>query len=200
MMSTLGIDFDLSDLGTAGSASHCRGLGCPLLGFNLFELARRVDLQLRGGMRQLGLLAWLGLVVPGLVACQSTPSGPVRKIVMQQSWQLGSGDFVAGYAITGGLGDITVDLNHNELRAPFQGKVELAAQGFQCIYYSTPEIPAYLFRYCGVKHPRPGSIAQGQRMGQGDLVHFATLRRMPDGTWAVVEPSSQVLEKTLVAP
>jgi len=147
-----------------------------------------------------GYLSVLGCILPGLVACQKTPPPSVRKIVLQQSWQLGSGDLVAGYLITGGLGDITVDLNHHKLLAPFQGKVELAAQGFQCIYYSTPEIPAYLFRYCGVKNPHIGAITPGQPMGRGDQVHFATLRRMPDGTWAIVEPSSQVLEKTLVSP
>jgi hypothetical protein len=121
----------------------------------------------------------------------------MRKIAVQQSWELQPGDTVAGHLITGGLGDISVKLNHPRLRAPFSGEVSLAAEGAQCIYFSTPDIPAYLFRYCGVRQPRLGRVDSGQMMGKGDQIHFTTLRRQPDGTWAVVEPSSQVLEKTL---
>jgi len=82
---------------------------------------------IRLGLMRFGYLSVLGCILPGLVACQKTPPPSVRKIVLQQSWQLGSGDLVAGYLITGWLGDITVDLNHHKLLAPFQGKVELAA-------------------------------------------------------------------------
>jgi hypothetical protein len=142
-----------------------------------------------------GLGATLLLLL--LTACRQAPSGPVRKIVLQQSWQLNSGDFVAGHLITGGLGDITVAIKNSKLRAPFTGIVELAAEGTRCIYFSTPEIPAYLFRYCGVDNPQIGAVTSGQMMGRGDQIHFATLRRQPDGTWAIVEPSNQVLEQTL---
>lgn len=132
--------------------------------------------------------------------CQQFPTGPTRKIVVQQSWELNAGDLVSGHLIVGGLGDITVDLHHSPLRAPFEGEVELAADGPQCIYFSTPDIPAYLFRYCGVKGPKTGTLAPGEVMGRGQQIHFATLRRQPDGTWAIVEPSNQVLEKTLRSP
>ena len=159
----------------------------------------------RGGARKY----WVrrGFLVPLLgalwmtgTACQQAPAGPTRKIVLQQTWELNSGDLVSGHLITGGLGDITVNLNHASIRAPFAGKAELAAEGAQCIYFSTPDIPAYLFRYCGVKNPKVGPLSPGEVMGRGRQIHFATLRRQPDGTWAIVEPSNQVLEKTLSAP
>ncbi len=163
----------------------------------------RTLLQLSRGGARLGnvfLGPLLGAVLISSTGCQQAPAGPARKIVLQQSWELNSGDFVSGHLITGGLGDLTVNLNHGSLRAPFAGKVELAAEGPLCIYFSTPDIPAYLFRYCGVKNPKLGPLSPGEVMGGGQHIHFATLRRQPDGTWAIVEPSNQVLEKTLIGP
>jgi hypothetical protein len=130
--------------------------------------------------------------------------GPVvtapRQIVLQQSWEIESGDRVAGQLVTGSLGDISVQLAGTRLRAPFDGQVELAAKGFQCIYFSSPEVPAYLFRYCGVHRPRLGPLRTGEVMGRGRQIHFATLRRQPDGAWAIVEPSDRVLERSLNQP
>ena len=144
----------------------------------------------------LGPLLWT--VLFSLSACKNAAPGPVRKIVLQQTWELKSGDFISGHLITGGLGDITVDLGHAKLRAPYPGKVELAADGADCVYFSTPHIPAYLFRYCGIKHPHLGTVNSGQTLGHGHQIHFATLRRQPEGTWAIVEPSHHVLEKSLL--
>ncbi|MGB3200161.1 MAG: hypothetical protein WBA99_04620 [Nodosilinea sp.] len=142
----------------------------------------------------------MGLLVASPIGCLSlTPVVP-RQIVLKQSWEIESGDRVAGQVVTGSLGDISVQLRGTRLRAPFAGQVELAAKGFHCIYFSTPEIPAYLFRYCGVRQPRLGLVPAGAVMGHGQQIHFATLRRQPDGAWAIVEPSDRVLEQSLTQP
>lgn len=142
-----------------------------------------------------GLAGWLSLA-----SCSPVPAPNPREIVLQQSWELESGDIVAGHLVAASLGDISIYLGGDALRAPFSGEIEQAAQGAHCIYFSTPEIPAYLFRFCGLNRPHLGPITFGHTIGSGDYVHFATLRRQPDGTWAIVEPSQQVLEKALEPP
>jgi hypothetical protein len=135
-----------------------------------------------------------------LVGCTGPQSATPRNIVLHQSWELESGDRVAGHLVMGSLGDVSIRVIGARLVAPFAGQVERAAKGASCIYFSTPEVPAYLFRYCGVRRPQLGWRQAGQPMGQGQLIHFATLRRQPDGTWAIVEPSDRVLEQSLGSP
>ncbi|WP_199312033.1 hypothetical protein [Phormidium tenue] len=154
----------------------------------------------RRSLSRLALGLGLGMLLLGLGGCDRlTPTVP-RQIVLKQTWEIESGDRVAGQLVTGSLGDISIRLEGARLRAPFTGQVELAAQGFNCIYFSTPEVPAYLFRYCGVSHPHLGPIEAGTVMGRGRYIHFATLRRQPDGSWAMVEPSDRVLERSLNRP
>ncbi|WP_026072652.1 hypothetical protein [Nodosilinea nodulosa] len=149
---------------------------------------------------QLILGLGLGLLLATLGGCRSlTPVVP-RQIVLKQAWEIESGDRVAGQLITGSLGDVSVQLQGTRLRAPFAGQIELAARGFHCIYFSTAEVPAYLFRYCGVRRPRLGQVEAGEAMGRGSQIQFATLRSQPDGTWAIVEPSDRVLERSLNQP
>lgn len=141
-----------------------------------------------------------GLLLASLSSCRNLASVTPRQIVLKQSWAIESGDRVAGQLVTGSLGDISVRLRGTRLRAPFGGQIELASKGFHCIYFSTPDVPAYLFRYCGVRQPRLGLIQAGEVMGRGQQIHFATLRRQPDGAWAIVEPSDRVLEQSLNRP
>jgi hypothetical protein len=142
----------------------------------------------------------LGTLLVGLGGCSQLPPELPRQIVLKQSWELESGDRVGGHLVTGSLGDISVQLRGTRLHAPFTGQVERASKGFHCIYFSSPEVPAYLFRYCGVRRPRLGVLQAGEVMGRGNQIHFATLRRQPDGAWAIVEPSDSVLEQTLNQP
>ncbi len=150
-------------------------------------------------LSRLALGLGLGILLSLSGCSRLTPTVP-RQIVLKQTWEIESGDRVAGQLVTGSLGDISLRLQGARLRAPFTGQVELAAKGFNCIYFSTPEVPAYLFRYCGVSHPHLGSIEAGAVMGRGRYIHFATLRRQPDGSWAMVEPSDRVLERSLNRP
>lgn len=132
-----------------------------------------------------------------LIGCQSQSVVPTRQVAIQQGWELETGDLVAGHLVTASLGDISIRLNGDAVRAPFSGEVELAADAPECVYFSSPEVPAYLFRFCGLRRPKLGPIDLGAVMGSSQIVHFATLRQQPDGTWAIVEPSSHVLERAL---
>jgi hypothetical protein len=131
-----------------------------------------------------------------LTGCQP-PSQPAPRVLnLQQQWELEPGDTIAGHLITGGLGDISIDLQGQRLYAPFAGDLEPTPQP-QCVIYSTPEVPAYLFRFCGLRHPRLGTLKAGQVIGSGRYLQFATLRRQPEGTWIIVEPSTGILEQAL---
>ena len=131
-----------------------------------------------------------------LSSCQSRSVPPQRVINIQQQWELEPGDLIADQLVVGSLGDISVQLKRQPLRSPFPGKVEPSTFD-QCIIYSTPEVPAYLFRFCGLQRPKLGSVRAGQVIGRGSHVQFATLRRQPDGTWIIVEPSTGVLERAI---
>ena len=120
---------------------------------------------------------------------------PTRTISLSQQWSLQPGDTVADFTIVGGLGDISVAVGGKSIRVPFDGEIQQNQSG--CILYSTDAVPAYLFRLCGVKNPRLGKLKQGEVIGSVDYLQFATLRRQPNGTWAFVETSKDILEKLL---
>jgi len=142
----------------------------------------------------LALLAWLS-------GCQTTSTAPpARHVVLQQQWELDRGDRVAGYLVSASLGDVSIELGGDSVHAPFDGEVAPAADQPSCIYFSSSDVPAYLFRFCGLRHLHLGAVRHGDTMGSGNVVHFATLRRHPDGTWAIVEPSTNILERSLQAP
>ena len=139
---------------------------------------------------------WILLVGFILSSCQSHAVPPQRVINIQQQWELEPGDKIGDQLVVGSLGDISIHLKQQPLRAPFQGKVEPSTID-QCVIYSTPEVPAYLFRFCGLRQPRFGPVKAKQSIGRGSHIQFATLRRQPDGTWIIVEPSTGVLERAI---
>jgi hypothetical protein len=129
-------------------------------------------------------------------SCTSTAfTEPVRTIQLQQTWQLKVGDTIGGHRVVAGLGDISINLQGDAVYAPFNGRVQPTEQG--CVLFSSPEIPAYLFRLCGLNHPRLGELQQGEAIGSGDYLHFATLRKEQEGTWSMVEPARDILERVL---
>ncbi len=132
-----------------------------------------------------------------LASCQSgAPQAQPRSLPVQQNWELQRGQTVAGHQVVAGLGDVTVSLDGGAAYAPFPGKVDaIAEEG--CVVYSSPEVPAYLFRLCGLRRPRFGTLKAGQKIGSGQYLHFAALRRQPDGTWVIVEPALEILEQML---
>ncbi|MEM6835536.1 MAG: hypothetical protein AAF609_01670 [Cyanobacteria bacterium P01_C01_bin.120] len=141
------------------------------------------------------IISCLGLLSLG--ACSlSSPEVPPRQIPLQQDWQLKPGSEIGGFQVIGSLGDISIDLNGSTVKAPFDGELQ-PTDGESCVAYTSPEVPAYLFRLCGVTRPRLGAVEAGQVIARSDVLQFAAMRRQPDGTWAIVEPATEILEKTL---
>ncbi len=131
-----------------------------------------------------------------LLGCnQVSDTDNTIKLQVYQKWQLQPGDVVKGHTVVAGLGDISIALNGQSVVAPFDGRAQKDQHA--CLIFSTPDVPAYLFRLCGLSDLKLGDRRQGEPLGSGAMVHFATLRKQPDGTWAIVEPSKSMLEKIL---
>lgn len=142
-------------------------------------------------LKNLGL--WLGLASFSVSCGRPMPAS--RNLNLHQSWSLPIGTEIAGYAVSGGLGDISLDLGGDTIRMPFNGTVEPTESN--CVIVSSDEVPAYLVRLCGLSQIRFGARQQGQTIGRARHLVFAMLRREPDGTWAMVEPSTTFIEQLL---
>ncbi|HIK46083.1 MAG TPA: hypothetical protein IGR64_14550 [Leptolyngbyaceae cyanobacterium M65_K2018_010] len=153
------------------------------------------------GLRRKRVWVWslaLG-ILSGVVGC-SNPRGtlPPRNVNLYQEWSLQPGDKLAGYLVQSGLGDVAIDLKGNRVFMPFDGQVQSSAgQADWCVIVSSPDVPAYLFRLCGLKQPKLGDLNQGDSIGRGDVIAFATMRRQADGTWAMVEPAKELIAQFL---
>lgn len=134
----------------------------------------------------------------GLSACTpfASPTVAARTLNVQQTWQMQPGSQVANYRIVASLGDVSIDLGGDRIYAPFDGLLQPQAES-DCLIFSSPEVPSYLFRLCGVENAKLGDVAQGDVLGTVRLLHFATLRKQPDGRWALVEPARDLLENLL---
>ena len=136
----------------------------------------------------------LGGLLSLLVACQSGTPTP-RSITIQQTWELQVGNRVGDYRISSGLGDITLDLGGDPVKMPFTGKTQ--PMDDHCIAVTSPEVPAYLFRLCGISRPNLGQRSQGHTIGRAERLVFAAFRKEPDGTWALIEPVTELIEQFL---
>ena len=116
-------------------------------------------------------------------------------VQLYQTWELQPGDTVAGYAVMGGLGDLSIALKGNTIYAPYEGRVQPNQQG--CVMFSSADVPNYLLRLCGVKNPNFGLRKGGEAIATADALQFALLNKRPDGLWALVEPSKKILEQML---
>lgn len=148
------------------------------------------------------LVVTLGVVLAGcsvaptlIPAIGPKPAEPARSIQIQQTWQLQAGDTVGPYKIAAGLGDISIALEGGQVYAPFDGRVQPNVR--DCVLFSSPDVPAYLFRLCGLEQTKLGQVKQGDTIGSGKYLYFAALRKLPEGTWTIVEPSKTMLEKLL---
>ncbi|MEP1078294.1 hypothetical protein NDI52_23095 [Leptolyngbya sp. PL-A3] len=138
-------------------------------------------------------LVGLALLLGG---CTNSGTVSVRTVPIQQNWELQPGKQIAGYRVASGLGDISIEVKGEPVYAPFDGLLQPNdIEG--CYVYTSPDVPAYLFRLCGLERPRVGDVQQGQPMGRAQFLSFATLRRQPDGKWTMVEPASDVLNRIL---
>lgn len=131
-----------------------------------------------------------------LAGCTSQPKEEdTFKLQVYQKWQLQPGDDISGHRVIAGLGEISIALDGKSVYAPYDGRAQQDQRA--CLIFSTPDVPAYLFRLCGLSNHNLGERRQGEQLGSGVMVHIATLRKQPDGTWAIVEPSKPILEKIL---
>ncbi len=130
------------------------------------------------------------------IGCTPSPKGsPSVDLQLYQKWELQPGDSIVGRKVLGGLGDISIALDGSSVYAPFDGKTQFDQR--RCLLFSSPDVPAYQFRLCGLDNPRLGEVNQGDSLGRGQHLEFAALRKQPNGTWAIVEPARSVLERTL---
>jgi hypothetical protein len=156
-------------------------------------------MQFIGWVGKRGMLAMM-IFLNSACSAQHSAELP-RTIQIQQVWQLQPGDTIGGHQVAAGLGDISINLKGDGAHAPFDGRVQpLKTNVRNCIVFSSPEIPAYLFRLCGLQNLKLGEIEQGDVIGSGAYLHFATLRKQTDGTWAIVEPAHDILERILRSP
>jgi hypothetical protein len=166
------------------------GFPCCLLppAFCCFNRSAR---QLKKVGRRIGAIALLLLT-----SCTATarPDDTIN-LKLYQQWQLQPGDVINGFSVVAGLGDISIALNGKSVYAPFDGRAQKDQRS--CVIFSSPDVPAYLFRLCGVANLHLGVCNQGDVLGNAAILHFATLRKQPDGTWAIVEPSKPILERIL---
>lgn len=114
---------------------------------------------------------------------------------LYQTWELQPGDTVAGYLVMGGLGDLSIALNGKAVYAPYDGRVQPNKPG--CVMFSSTDVPNYLLRLCGINKPQYGLRRAGEAIGHADALQFAVLNKRPDGLWAMVEPSRQILQQML---
>ncbi|XGW00049.1 MAG: hypothetical protein ACAF41_14080 [Leptolyngbya sp. BL-A-14] len=150
--------------------------------------------MVRGVLLKGAIVAMVLLGLP--VGCNRAPDDtPTLNIKLYQSWELQPGDTLGDRRILGGLGDISISLEGNNVYAPFDGRTQIDQH--RCLIFSSPDVPAYLFRLCGLQDMHPGTVNQGDAIGRGNLLQFATLRKQPNGTWAIVEPAKAILERTL---
>jgi hypothetical protein len=157
-------------------------------------------MSMRGSALVFGRVAIGGAIATlVLAACSQTPSDVTpRNLPIQQQWELQPGDSVLDFPVAAGLGDISIELDGGSVYAPFRGQVEPNIE--DCVVFSSSEVPAYVFRLCGLDDPKLGALEQGDVIGKGKYIHIAALRKQPDGTWALVEPSNQLLEQLLTKP
>ena len=133
------------------------------------------------------------------LGCARTPNSEATlDIKLYQSWELQPGDTIGDRQVLGGLGDISIALKGNQVYAPFDGRTQFDKH--HCLIFSSADVPAYLFRLCGLDNPQLGEVNQGDAIGKGELLEFAALRKQPNGTWAIVEPAKAILERTLKKP
>ncbi|NJP10842.1 MAG: hypothetical protein HC866_16335 [Leptolyngbyaceae cyanobacterium RU_5_1] len=138
-----------------------------------------------------GLVVAIALLLAGCI--RSSDAENTITLKLYQNWQLQAGDSIGGYSVVAGLGDISVALNGKSVYAPFDGRAQKDQRN--CLIFSSPDVPAYLFRLCGVANLRLGSCSQGDILGNAAIVHIAALRKQPEGTWAIVEPSKPIIER-----
>lgn len=146
----------------------------------------------------------------GIQGDSSKSHQPKRKqIEIQKVWGIEAGKVIAGQRVIGGLGDISLEFK-GIVKAPLTGYVEgefvlvtdddLIEGTRDCIIFSSPQMPAYLLKICGLTKRNLGSVDRGSPIGEtGGKLHISLLsfRRVANQTnkWIYVSPSETLIEK-----
>ena len=135
----------------------------------------------------------------------------MKQIELKKVWEIQSGEFIAGYRVVGGLGDISLDFK-GAIKSPALGVVEsnfmlvsdrtLIRNPPDCVIFSSPQMPAYLLKICGLKRRKLGTVNQGSPIGHTNgYLHMSLLSFRKDqnqvSKWIYVSPSPKLIEKLL---
>lgn len=147
----------------------------------------------------------LGLAIPLILAVllgnetyRKIQPTDFTSVEIEQVWELEPGDRLGNYQVSSGLGDVVIELGGAPLYMPMAGEVQPISAN--CSLFSSAELPAYRMRLCGLNWAKSGAFSQGAILGRGDRVALALLRRQPQGTWAMVEPATSILEQFVTPP
>ncbi len=137
----------------------------------------------------------------------------VREIELQNTWGVKAGDAIEKYFVASGLGDISLAMKGNVI-APLDGNIEekfvLISDGSlirgtsDCVIFSSPQMPAYLIKLCGLKSRNLDLVEGGKPIGKTNgYLHISlfSYRPHPDSgaMWVYVPPSPQLLESLVAA-
>ncbi|MGD1903576.1 MAG: hypothetical protein ACFB9N_15185 [Geitlerinemataceae cyanobacterium] len=132
----------------------------------------------------------------------------LREVKVQQYWGVQIGDDVGSASVSGSLGDISLAYSGRVL-APLDGRVEedfvtivgerLLPNEPGCVLFSSPQLPAYLVKACGLVQRYLGEVRAGEPIGRtNSMLHVSLLSRRRDGAaneaeWVYVSPSPEFL-------
>ena len=137
----------------------------------------------------------------------------VREIELQNTWGVKAGDSIEGYFIASGLGDISLAMK-GKVIAPIDGNVEenfvLISDGSlirgpsDCIIFSSPQLPAYLIKLCGLASRNLEQVEGGKPIGKTNgYLHISLFSYRPNqesgAIWVYVPPSPQLIESLVAA-
>lgn len=133
----------------------------------------------------------------------------LKQIEIQKVWQIQAGEYIAGHRVIGGLGDISLEYD-GSVKAPIDGVVDsefvlvtdddLIAGTRDCVIFSSPQLPAYLLKICGLTERNIGPVDDGSPIGKTDgSLHLSLLSFRKDANqtskWIYVSPSSKLIEQ-----
>lgn len=143
---------------------------------------------------------------------QSSQDSPIiKQIELKKVWEIQAGQLIAGHRVVSGLGDISLEFK-GAIAAPAMGIVErnfvlvsdrtLIKTPSDCILFSSPQMPGYLLKVCGLKQRHLGIVNQGVSIGKTNgYLHLSLLSFRKDenqvSKWIYVSPSSKLIEKLL---
>ncbi|MGK7902442.1 MAG: hypothetical protein AB4352_13690 [Hormoscilla sp.] len=133
----------------------------------------------------------------------------LKQIEIKKVWKIQAGEYIAGHRVIGGLGDISLEYEGSVL-APVPGVVDsefvlvtdsdLIAGTKDCVIFSSPQLPAYLLKICGLTERYIGPVDENSPIGKTDgSLHLSLLSFRKDAkqtsNWIYVSPSSKLIEQ-----